>query len=902
MKMCHICLIGLMLSGSVHAADKIPFPEQLEKAAIEIERLDNIYDNSLILGNGDINALLFSSAGSLRLRVTKNDVWDARFDTSQDPAPLPMARIRELAKGDWLKGGAFGGGFFNSDGTPASDAASGWRKPYPCPVMCADVVIEIGKPVWHSIRAGGSLNSCEYQNNAMVMSIQGKTGASNGYALDLQDPKTCSSVTVQLSGTANARYFVDLLDAEGEVAFSSGWTETPEVSSEKTFPLSQERTIGRAILYTWTEDGKLAENRFESLALTGEAGTRQVDLTRVPGGESSSTAKLDIRRACATVNYKESDCGVEVRALANANVFLIRSEKKLDLKPPKISFLPTAETGQTDGISWLHQKLPGDESGDWKGMEYALAIASRGSLHAVAVINSFEAKDVKAQAMQLAIETLKKEETDLVAKHEAVWTDFWAASGVCLSDDFMNRTWYRNLYFFRCVSKPGVACPGLFAGMFGSSAAWHGGHTMNYNAEQTYWTPFATNHCELAEPYVRMITEYRTRARWLCRKLFDCDGEYYPHNIFVHEPLDPEKCKSKLGRQFFWMSWSYSHCVSGFAVQNLWFAYKYAPDRSFLESTAYPAVREVAIFYANFIDQCDERPEGKVVLGPTVSPEHYGWTHKLKYNRNCTFDIAMFRYIFEAAIEGATELGTDENLVERWKAAMKRLPDYPTTDGDKPVVVDVQDAPPGNYNIAVPATPVFPSDVVTWFSPQEEKELFERTIAGCRWNGNNSVIILSVARARLSMPGTLDWMLEEFKARTRPNGTLTLNRLGHGLNNFGHYTEQFAASMAISELLVQSVGDIIRVFPAWPKEKDAHFADLRAQGGFLVSAQQDRGEVVCVNVVSTVGGELRMLSPWPRLTVQREGVTQTLETNESGVFSLPTNPGERLRFKAGRKN
>jgi hypothetical protein len=103
--------------------------------------------------------------------------------------------------------------------------------------------------------------------------------------------------------------------------------------------------------------------------------------------------------------------------------------------------------------------------------------------------------------------------------------------------------------------------------------------------------------------------------------------------------------------------------------------------------------------------------------------------------------------------------------------------------------------------------------------------------------------------------------------------------------------------MAISELLVQSVGDIIRVFPAWPKEKDARFADLRAQGGFLVSAQQNRGKVVCVNVVSTVGGELRMLSPWPRLTVQREGVTETLETNESGVFSLPTNPGEELRFR-----
>jgi len=290
------------------------------------------------------------------------------------------------------------------------------------------------------------------------------------------------------------------------------------------------------------------------------------------------------------------------------------------------------------------------------------------------------------------------------------------------------------------------------------------------------------------------------------------------------------------------------------------------------------------------------------VLGPSVSPEHWGWTKDFARNRNGTFDIAMFRYMFQAAIEGATTLDCDGDLRARWRKALGQLPRYPTTGGEQPVVVDVEDAPPITYNIAVPAVPVFPGDVVTWFAPPAEKELFARTIEGCRWNGNNSAIILSVARARLSMPDTLDWVRTELEARARPNGTLTLNRLGHGLNNFGHYTEQFGASMAVSELLLQSVGDVVRVFPAWPKEKPAEFCSLRAQGGFLVSAVMAEGGVKHLFVRSTVGGRLRLLSPWQEITVVRNGKPEDVATDESGIVILETHPDDHVVFASPTKN
>ena len=51
-----------------------------------------------------------------------------------------------------------------------------------------------------------------------------------------------------------------------------------------------------------------------------------------------------------------------------------------------------------------------------------------------------------------------------------------------------------------------------------------------------------------------------------------------------------------------------------------------------------------------------------------------------------------------------------------------------------------------------------------------------------------------------------------------------------------------AAAQAVHEMLLQSWGDTLRVFPAVPAAwKDAAFHDLRAEGAFLVSAVRREG-------------------------------------------------------------
>ena len=69
-------------------------------------------------------------------------------------------------------------------------------------------------------------------------------------------------------------------------------------------------------------------------------------------------------------------------------------------------------------------------------------------------------------------------------------------------------------------------------------------------------------------------------------------------------------------------------------------------------------------------------------------------------------------------------------------------------------------------------------------------------------------------------------------------------------------------SSAINEMLLQSHEGAIRVCPAVPTDWDVRF-DLAAAGGFRVSAERVKGEIVFVAVESRLGGTCRMVCPWP---------------------------------------
>ena len=73
----------------------------------------------------------------------------------------------------------------------------------------------------------------------------------------------------------------------------------------------------------------------------------------------------------------------------------------------------------------------------------------------------------------------------------------------------------------------------------------------------------------------------------------------------------------------------------------------------------------------------------------------------------------------------------------------------------------------------------------------------------------------------------------------------------------------FAAGQAVHEMLLQSWGGVLRVFPATPaKWKDVSFADLRAEGGYRDTAERRGGRTVRVRIAAGRDGRLRLRDPF----------------------------------------
>ena len=107
--------------------------------------------------------------------------------------------------------------------------------------------------------------------------------------------------------------------------------------------------------------------------------------------------------------------------------------------------------------------------------------------------------------------------------------------------------------------------------------------------------------------------------------------------------------------------------------------------------------------------------------------------------------------------------------------------------------------------------------------------------------------------------------MHDYALHTYPNGFQLNNP--HGIENACTVTN------AINEMLCMSVGNVIRLFPVYPKDQDASFNVIRAWGAFLISAQQKNGDVLKVKIVSEKGRNCTIINPWPgkKTTLWRNG-------------------------------
>lgn len=598
-------------------------------------------------------------------------------------------------------------------------------------------------------------------------------------------------------------------------------------------------------------------------------------------GKAEMSGHLDLRKAVASV-WSGTQEMAQCRILADENVLLVQS-------PYPIRIVSDSVRSAANGVQWVKTTLPGDL--DYPGMSHVVAMVRKNDLHCIALATSFDLKkgDLVEYTIALAQKTIARQEQTLINAHEKNWSQFWSRSGIQLEDKVMERWWYRMLYFAKTVCKPGAAPVALMPPLATDETPWHADFHHNYNAWQAFWPLPAANHPELADPWITYNHKMIPRYQFLAKTTFGIEGLHVPISSFLHEP-DPALCNSKNRRQMSMNPWGLTIGLPAMTLQSMWQKFLYDQDVAYMKEKIYPFAKEVALFYTSFMDQCPTDEQGKIRLGPSYSPEHGAWGIY-----NCPFDIAYVHYTFDAFTEAAAVLGTDAVLAEKCRKYQALLPDYPTNthqNGQKIVVDWANGTPIAEHNITVPAAPVFPADQVTWFSPEAQKQLFQRTIEATHFNGNNAHVMFNIAKARLSMPEGYTDGRKWFTERELPNGFFVWQGHQHGT----YMPEMIGVAGLINEYLLQSVGNKIRLFPGWPADKNAQFVGLRAQGGFVVSAEFKNGQVVSATIQSVATKNLQLFSPWKTLYINGKRAIIDAE----GLVTIPTVAGQVLHCTASR--
>lgn len=611
-----------------------------------------------------------------------------------------------------------------------------------------------------------------------------------------------------------------------------------------------------------------------------------------------TSTNLDLAQAVAKINTTQES--LNIRVLAQENVVLIQSERPLSfvgitefLKDKDINkWISRSEQHQVNNFRYLHQNIPGDK--DVSGMDIYVVAGRRASLQAVAVVTSRDTNDPLRKAIELVKKTLSDKKA--VAKHEMIWEDFWSKSGIELGDKELQNWWYRMAYFFRVFSRTDGNVIGL-AACFDKLAGWHNSLKINYNIQQTYLAAAPIGHPELLEPFIDHLNRSLPRAKWFARTSFiGSEGAFFFSDLYPFEP-DPEKCQTKWKHQQTYMPWGYTWGMQGHISSVIWDYYKYAPSNKSL-NRVYPLIKEFAIFYCSVLEKC-KLVDGKRMIGPSYFPE-LG-----RFNQyNVCYDIQFIHAALQIGIEAA-QLKGDKNLVSRFTENLNKLPDFGVQRDpmqNNQTVIEQWSGARFNEGADRHGTliqGIFPAGIINWFSSPELKELGKRTINRVEASTNhaNSNVSINIARARL---GLGDEAIANAKmcfsgtnvgkySKEQPNGLFAWS--GHGY----YMTEQVAIARFVTELLLQSVGDVIRIFPAWPASVNASFSDIRAQGGFSVSADQVKGTIKNLRIHSTVGGVVKLLNPWPNqkiIVTEEKNNARILINFEDPLISFSTTAGK----------
>lgn len=294
--------------------------------------------------------------------------------------------------------------------------------------------------------------------------------------------------------------------------------------------------------------------------------------------------------------------------------------------------------------------------------------------------------------------------------------------------------------------------------------------------------------------------------------------------------------------------------VAGWIAQLFYDYYLFTDDLKFLKTRALPFMKEVCLFYENFLKiGSDNKYDSCPSYSPETTPANYsnGGVDTLEIARGATIDFAVIKELLCNLVEGSERAGMNKADVPKWKDMLTRIPAYKYNDDG--TVREYMDPSFADNNTSASTAlfyPVYPGREVTPENPELLKSFYstaKKKLTGA--NGEHTSMSLMRYASILARMGDGDGALDAITTATR---TMAMNNLvftatdwrGMGIGNNGNWAQytvesNMGVTNALQEMLVQSESTAIRLLPALPAQlQKGEITGLQTRTGVEVSALQ----------------------------------------------------------------
>ena len=492
----------------------------------------------------------------------------------------------------------------------------------------------------------------------------------------------------------------------------------------------------------------------------------------------------------------------------------------------------------------------------------------------------------------------------VLADHKQTWNRYSAGRFISIPDKKLESFYYIQFYKLRSATRRDgnpIDLQGVWLDPRTPwPAMWH-----NLNSQLTYWLMTTGNALDLAQPLIDSMVAHQDRFAAMAGA---AKNAYALHGITTPDFIPPGPGDSTVKlfadlpralKENYPPYEAFHRATYGnflWLTHDLWLVYRHGLNEQLLRDVVYPFLARGVNLYLGILRE-DE--QGTLHLPETYSPEY-------AYARDANYDLAVLRWAASTLVHLATNvLRIDDPQLAQWRRVAERLVDYPYDATEGFLIGDgvhLKEAH-RHYSHLLMIYPFYevnadrPGDIDKIERSVRHWQHFSRSIrepheslVGYSFTGAAS-IYAAIGRGDVAYE-YLDTFVDSYAAgRISRANTLYYEVQGTGTT----FEVPLTAAVSVNDMLLQSWGDTLRVFPAVPDTwEDVSFAGLRAQGAFLVSAQRRDGVLSLLRIKSLVGAPCRVRSAGIAKLAARSGDDERIIQLADDLLELRLDAGDEI--------